>query len=115
MRPPTPAAGAEQESTWLGWAFRGFGVSGMNPKALLLFLALLPQFTNKTAHWSISGQITTLGVIQIANCALVYTLVGVAARFVLQARPMAARRVAQFSGVAMIGIAFMILAEQFAA
>jgi threonine/homoserine/homoserine lactone efflux protein len=115
MRPPTPAASTEHKSTWLGWAFRGFGISGMNPKALLLFLALLPQFTNKTAHWSITGQITILGIIQIANCAFVYTLVGVASRFVLRARPLAARRVAQVSGVAMIGIAVMILVERFAA
>jgi threonine/homoserine/homoserine lactone efflux protein len=114
IRPPVPKEGAQHESTWLGWVFRGFGISGLNPKALLLFLALLPQFTSKSALWSVFSQITVLGAIQIVNCALVYTLVGIAAKFVLRARPLAARRVSQFSGVAMIAVALMILVERFA-
>ena len=62
-------------------------VSGLNPKALLLCLALLPQFTRSTAAWPVAVQIGALGAIQIVNCALVYSLVGVGAGLVLRRRP----------------------------
>ncbi|MCW2240407.1 LysE family translocator [Azospirillum canadense] len=114
MHPPVPTAGTDQKGTRLGWILRGFGISGMNPKALLLFLALLPQFTSPTAPWSIAGQITAMGFVQIVNCALVYSLVGVGSKVVLRTRPTAARLVGQLSGMAMIGIAILIVAERFA-
>ena len=41
---PEEAAG----STWRQ-AIKGFGISGLNPKVFLLFLALLPQFVVATA------------------------------------------------------------------
>jgi len=112
--PSVPSAGEQQtSSTWLGWAARGFVVSGMNPKAILLFLALLPQFTTRDGAWSIPAQITAMGLVQIANCAVVYSLVGLASKIVLRTRPAAARRVSQFSGTAMIVIAIGLLAGQF--
>lgn len=114
MHPPVPTAGTDHNGNQLGWVLRGFGISGMNPKALLLFLALLPQFTSPTATWSIAGQITAMGFVQIANCALVYSLVGIGSKVVLRTRPTAARLVGQLSGMAMIAIAILIVAERFA-
>ena len=45
-----------------------------------------------------------LGLVHIANCAVVYTGVGIGARRVLRARPAAARWVSRISGAAMIVI-----------
>jgi len=113
-RPSVPAAGEAQAlTTSLGWTIKGFAVSGVNPKALLLFLALLPQFTRQGAAWSIPAQIGALGLVQIVNCAVVYSLVAAGSKYVLRARPEAARRVSQFSGAAMILIALLLLVEQF--
>lgn len=48
--PSTPHADQVQVSdSWQCWAIKGLCVSGLNPKVFLLFLALLPQFTNGTA------------------------------------------------------------------
>src|SRR5215207_2174960 len=43
-RPPELAGVARTAATSRQTVLRGVGVSGLNPKALLLFLALLPQF-----------------------------------------------------------------------
>lgn len=110
--PPVPGMDEAQTKGWRGWVLRGFGVSGGNPKVLLLFLALLPQFTTPGSGWPIAGQIAVLGFVHIANCALIYPMVGLGAKVVLRARPVAARRVGQFSGVTMICIALILFAEQ---
>jgi threonine/homoserine/homoserine lactone efflux protein len=98
--------------TRLKWSIRGFATSGLNPKALLLFLALLPQFTSRTGGWPISEQIAAMGIVHMVNCAVVYTLVGVGSKIVLRTRPKVARRVSQVSGAAMIVIAVLLLLEQ---
>ena len=78
----------------------------------LLFLALLPQFTDPDAAWPIASQILLLGLVHVASCAAVYTGVGTGARLVLRARPTAARAVTRFSGTTMIVIGVVLLAEQ---
>lgn len=103
-RPSLPSGGEERKTNTTGWIGRGFTVSGMNPKALLLFLALLPQFTSHVGKWSIPLQIGVLGIVHILNCAFVYTLVGLGSKLVLRTRPQLARRVSQLSGGAMITV-----------
>jgi threonine/homoserine/homoserine lactone efflux protein len=111
--PSAPVAGAHQGSQpWARRAAKGAGVSGLNPKALLLFLALLPQFISRGAAWPLAAQIALLGLVHIANCAVVYTGVGTAARRVLRTRPAAARAVTRFAGAAMIAIAALLLVER---
>jgi len=83
-------AAAPTGSPW-AWAARGWGISGLNPKVFLVFLALLPQFTRTTAPWPVPAQIVTLGLVHIASCALIYTIVALASHRVLRARPTAAR------------------------
>jgi threonine/homoserine/homoserine lactone efflux protein len=95
-------------------ALKGFGVSGLNPKVFLLFLALLPQFTDPGGSWPVAAQILGLGAAHVATCAVVYTAVGVGARVVLDARPAAARAISRCSGAAMVGIGAFLLIEQVA-
>jgi threonine/homoserine/homoserine lactone efflux protein len=112
-RPSVPQAGANQMAgSWVQQAMKGAGTSGLNPKVLLLFLALLPQFTDPGADWPLTVQIALLGLVHTASCAVVYTGVGMAGRVVLRARPIAARAVTRFSGAAMVGIGVVLLAER---
>jgi threonine/homoserine/homoserine lactone efflux protein len=113
--PAGPHATADTGSTSRArQALKGFGVSGLNPKVFLLFLALLPQFTDPDGTWPVAMQILCLGMVHVASCCVVYSAVGVAARVVLQARPAAARVVSRFSGAAMVGIGAFLLIEQLA-
>jgi threonine/homoserine/homoserine lactone efflux protein len=113
-RPAGPvAAGGDFESrSWWRQTAKGAGISTLNPKGLLLFLALLPQFTDATANVPLAGQIIVLGIVHTTSCAVVYTGVGVGARVVLAARPAWARIVSRCSGVAMLAIGVGLLVEQ---
>jgi threonine/homoserine/homoserine lactone efflux protein len=91
---------------------RGIGVSGLNPKGLLMFLALLPQFTDPAAAWPIAGQVAVLGLAFTATCAVFYLTLGSLARAVLAARPVVARAVSRCSGVAMVLIGAFLVAER---
>jgi len=100
------------QTPWPRRVVKGAGVSGLNPKVFLLFLALLPQFTDPDAAWPLAVQIITLGLVHITSCAVVYLAVGLAARRVLRTRPSATRIVTRISGAAMIVIAAVLLTEQ---
>src|ERR1700754_133927 len=98
--------------SWVRNAIKGLGISALNPKALLLFVALLPQFTTPAGRWPLAVQIVILGLIHIGTCAVIYTSVGAGARVVLRTRPSAARIVARISGVAMVGIGVLLVVER---
>ncbi|TCO55241.1 LysE family translocator [Actinocrispum wychmicini] len=91
---------------------RGIGISGLNPKGLLLYLALLPQFVRPGAGWPVAVQTGVLGVLHMVGCGVGYLAVGLAARVVLKARPRAARVVSRASGAAMILIGALLLVER---
>ncbi|MEV4129165.1 LysE family translocator [Nocardia sp. NPDC049707] len=91
----------------------GIGVSGLNPKALLLFLALLPQFADPHWSWPLAVQLALLGLIFTATCAIFYTGMSVFARTLVRARPRAARAVGYISGAGMVLIGLSLLIEQF--
>lgn len=93
---------------------RGAGISGLNPKALLLYFSLFPQFIDPARGWPVAVQTGLLGVLHMTACAAVYLTVGVLARTVLRARPAAARAVTRVSGAMMIGIGAVLLAERLA-
>jgi threonine/homoserine/homoserine lactone efflux protein len=88
---------------------RGMGVSALNPKGLLVFLALLPQFTNPHGSWPLTVQLGLLGLVFAASCGAFYLGLGSAARKILSARPSAARAVTRFSGAAMVVIGVLLL------
>ena len=94
------------------WWLKGFGVSGLNPKVFLLFLAVLPPFTDPGASWPLAAQISVLGLVHVASCAIVYLAVGYGAHAVLRSRPVAARVVSRISGIAMIGIGLFLFVER---
>ncbi|MFI0812495.1 LysE family translocator [Streptomyces echinatus] len=94
---------------------RGATISGLNPKGLLLYLSVLPQFlTLRGAHLPVPVQTATLGLLHMACCAAVYLTVGLLARVLLAARPAAARAVTRTSGAAMLGIGAFLLVERLA-
>ncbi|MGV9889744.1 LysE family translocator [Streptomyces sp. NPDC003395] len=94
---------------------RGAAISGLNPKGLLLYLSVLPQFLSvRGARLPVPAQTAVLGVLHMACCAAVYCGVGLLARAVLGARPAAARAVTRTSGAAMLGIGAFLLVERLA-
>ncbi|MFC7898343.1 LysE family translocator [Streptomyces sp. NPDC057381] len=126
-RPGTPGepreegpAGAEGPATARGGSrarvfLRGATISGLNPKGLLLYLSVLPQFlVTRGAHLPVPVQTVVLGLLHMACCAAVYLTVGIAARAVLGARPAAARAVTRTSGAAMLGIGAFLLVQRLA-
>lgn len=110
--PPVPVAGDDVGPiSSMRSMTKGVGVSGLNPKVILLFLALLPQFVDTKSSWPIPAQIVGLGLVHIANCGVVYLLVGNASRMVLSTRPQAAKAVGRVSGVVMIALALLLVGE----
>ena len=88
---------------------RGLGVSALNPKGLLIFLALLPQFTNPRWNWPLTAQLGLLGLVFVASCGAFYLGLGSAARRILATRPAAACAITRFSGAAMVVIGVLLL------
>jgi threonine/homoserine/homoserine lactone efflux protein len=114
-RPATPGAAADAPTASPVRTFlRGAGISGLNPKGLLLYLSVLPQFLRPGAGAPVAVQTGLLGAVHMADCAAVYLTVGLLARAVLRARPAAARAVARTSGAAMLGIGGFLLVERLA-
>lgn len=107
-----PASESAPARTSQATLLRGIGVSALNPKGLLLFLALLPQFTNPHGRWPLAVQLGVLGLIFVLSCGAFYFCVGSVARKTLHARPAAARVVTRFSGAAMFIIGALLLAER---
>lgn len=93
---------------------KGIGISLLNPKVFLLFLALLPQFTDSAAAWPVGEQMIVLGALHVANCAIVYFAVGYGASTILTRHPQPAKIVSVASGVVMIGLGIVLMAERVA-
>jgi threonine/homoserine/homoserine lactone efflux protein len=111
--PSTPTADGDAH-VGTAWAtlWRGAGVSGLNPKGLLILLALLPQFTDRHDSWPVAVQIGVLGLVFVASCGVFYACLGTFARTVLHTRPALARAVSRFSGAAMIVIGLVLVADR---
>ncbi|RWU21526.1 lysine transporter LysE [Pseudomonas alkylphenolica] len=113
LSPAVPGAErAGVEESGKRWAFKGFCVSGLNPKVFLLFLALLPQFTDPQSAWPLPLQIMVLGLVHLCSSLVVYLAVGYGAKAVLSTRPGVAKAVGRASGVVMIGVALGLIVGQ---
>jgi threonine/homoserine/homoserine lactone efflux protein len=108
--PSTPDIQDEPGTDWNTF-LRGVGVSGLNPKGLLLFLALLPQFTDPDGAWPIAAQIGVLGLAFMTTCAVFYFCLGTLTRTVLNGRPTTARLISRLSGAAMTAIGIWLLLD----
>ncbi|TJY72557.1 LysE family translocator [Arthrobacter sp. CAU 1506] len=105
------ASEAPLDSAAAAQFFRGAGVSGINPKGLLLLLALLPQFTSPTG-WPSAAQMLVLGGLHVVNCLYIYFAVALLARRILRSQPRASAIVTRASGVIMVLIGLGILVEK---
>ncbi|AMW09005.1 lysine transporter LysE [Streptomyces qaidamensis] len=119
LRHPAALTASGEESGHQGTSrlrvmLRGIGTSGLNPKALLLYFSLFPQFIDPAGAWPVAGQTGLLGSLHMTACAVVYLTVGVLARTVLRTRPAAARAVTRASGAMMIVIGGFLLVERLA-
>lgn len=90
---------------------RGMAVSGLNPKGLLIFVALLPQFSDPDDAWPIPIQLVVLGLVFVATCAGVYLCVATVAHRLLASRPTASRVVSRLSGASMAALGCLLLVE----
>ncbi|MFF5360952.1 LysE family translocator [Streptomyces scabiei] len=114
-QPAVPvAAGDSAGASRLQVMLKGAGIGGLNPKALLLYFSLFPQFIDPATGWSVAAQTGLLSTVHLTACAVVYLAVGVLARTVLSARPSAARLVTRISGAMMIAIGAFLLVERLA-
>jgi threonine/homoserine/homoserine lactone efflux protein len=102
------STGRNQLRTFL----QGMGTSGINPKGLLFFVALVPQFVSAEAPLPVPVQSGLLGLTFVLLAAVVYTAVALLSRRLLQARPGAARRVTLASGIIMLVLGAALLSEQ---
>jgi threonine/homoserine/homoserine lactone efflux protein len=91
---------------------QGMGTSGINPKGLLFYVALVPQFVSTEAPLPVPVQSGLLGMTFVLLAGLVYTAVALLSRTLLQSRPGAARAVTLASGVIMVALGVVLLGEQ---
>ncbi|WP_104175120.1 LysE family translocator [Arthrobacter sp. Y81] len=91
---------------------QGVGTSGINPKGLLFFVALVPQFVSPEAALPVPVQSGLLGLTFVLLAGLVYTCVALLSRKLLHSRPGAARRVTLASGIIMMALGTVLLSEQ---
>lgn len=90
--------------------FRGAAVSSINPKGVLLLVALLPQFTTPDG-WPSSVQMLVLGGFHVANITIIYFGIALLAQRILRSRPRASAVITKFAGVAMTAIGAGLLIE----
>lgn len=91
---------------------RGVGVSALNPKGILIFVSILPQFTRTAERWPLPVQFAILGGVYILITAAVYLPLGYAADRVLGARPRVAQVTTKVAGMAMILVGLGLLLER---
>ncbi|PNI08907.1 lysine transporter LysE [Arthrobacter sp. AFG7.2] len=107
------AAGAGNAGTTrLRTFLQGIGTSGINPKGLLFYVALVPQFVSAEASLPVPVQSGLLGLTFVLLTGLVYTAVALLSRTLLQTRPGAARLVTLASGIIMVVLGVVLLGEQ---
>jgi threonine/homoserine/homoserine lactone efflux protein len=106
--PAVDNPGQNQLRTFL----QGMGTSGINPKGLLFYVALVPQFVSAEAPLPVPVQSGLLGLTFVLLAAIVYTCVALLSRKLLQSRPGAARTVTLASGIIMVGLGAALLSEQ---
>jgi threonine/homoserine/homoserine lactone efflux protein len=109
---PAASDAAPAASNQFRTFLQGVGTSGINPKGLLFYVALVPQFVSPEASLPVPVQSGLLGLTFVLLAGAVYTCVALLARKLLQSRPGAARRVTLTSGIIMVALGTVLLSEQ---
>lgn len=110
-KPGALSAAGDAPTGRLGTLGKGVAVSGLNPKGLLVFVAILPQFTDPRGSLPMPVQLSCLGLAFVLTCALVYPCVGFGARLLLRAKPVVALVVSRVSGASMMVVGVILLIE----
>lgn len=119
---PTPAGGAVAtlektrapvQPATVQLIAQGATVSGLNPKGLLLFIALLPQFVTADSALPVWLQMFALGCLFIVSAVTVYAILGLSARRLLAGSDRGARVLTGVAGAAMVLVAVVMLAQHF--
>jgi threonine/homoserine/homoserine lactone efflux protein len=90
---------------------RGFFTSFLNPKGLLMYIALLPQFISPQKNTALQAML--LSLIFIAGCAIVYSIVGLLAAH-LSGRGVTGksrRRLEAVAGTLLTGAALKLISQ----
>jgi threonine/homoserine/homoserine lactone efflux protein len=100
-----PAAVAALETSARAGRLRivaqGFLTGFLNPKGVVLFVTLLPQFVSRSAQLPVPAQLLVLGSIHVTACLTVYGAIGLTAGRIgrrLTERPRAARLIGYLAG-----------------
>jgi threonine/homoserine/homoserine lactone efflux protein len=109
--PTTPETETPARTNWATLA-HGVGVSGLNPKGLLIFVALLPQFTVPGRAWPPAVQMSALGLVFTLTCAAFYLTLGSMARTILHSHPTTARATSRLSGAGMLAIGALLIVDR---
>jgi threonine/homoserine/homoserine lactone efflux protein len=106
-----PTAAPANGSAWQAWRAATLLQLG-NPKAILFFTALLPQFVRADAGWSVPLQILVLGIISaVAEFFVLFGYGALAARVARGSRdPRLLQTFERVSGVCLLGCAALALA-----
>lgn len=84
----------------------------LNPKGLLLYLSLIPQFISPEAPMPVGLQLLSLGLLHVVCCGMLYALFAVTAARIgrtFTRTPKAARRMTALSGVMLLVVSAVTL------
>lgn len=95
-----------------GYILRGAAVSGLNPKGVLFFLSILPQFVRTSSNWPLSVQLAVLGLVWIVIGGVFYAMLGTTIGRVISTRPQFARVTTKVAGIAMLVLGVVMLGEK---
>jgi threonine/homoserine/homoserine lactone efflux protein len=109
---PALGAGSVLAVSPRGYFTRGIAVSGLNPKGVLIFVSILPQFTRPGDPWPLPVQLALLGIVFVVLAGSFYLPMGVVMERVLRAKPAVAGRVTTIAGPAMVLVGISLLAER---
>ncbi|MEV4112682.1 LysE family translocator [Nonomuraea sp. NPDC049695] len=105
--PATPTPGTAPQAT--GRVLRQSMLTALlNPKGVLLYLSLMPQFISTETGIPLGVQLAALGLFHVVNCGILYGVIALAtarAGRALTRTPKAARRISAVSGTMLLVVA----------
>ncbi len=113
LQPPADARSREHRPANQFRTFlQGMGTSGINPKGLLFYVALVPQFVSPEASLPVPVQSGLLGLTFVLLAGARLHLRGAARPETAALPPGAARKVTLASGIIMMALGMVLLSEQ---